>query len=547
MTVAGEYLPPLREILDTRGAREAVIDSEEMASVITHSSEILNLLGIRLVIPRELKKLALPSLALRVGFQGPGKIRSYLSLGEMLDFSWEVVVGDKSMTPDEFRALAESARGIVKFRDQYLLMSPEEIRGILEKLNRPVPEPSTAEIIHWGLTGERNGIFFHPDKALQKALDDLGKGKDLIVTTYGVLRRDLDKFKARSWGMVVIDEAQNIKNPQTDQAKAVKAVRADVRVALSGTPVENRLFELWSIFDFLNPGYLGNARRFQLNYAVPIERYRDRESVESLRRVTSPFLLRRLKTDKAIINDLPDKVIFDEYCYLTREQAALYQQVVEDAMERIEESEGMGRRGLVLKLMLSLKQVCNHPRLYTKKGASAKELSRKAAKMVDILEKITEAKEKALVFTQYREMGSLLLEIIARELGEEALFFHGQVPRAKRDRMVEQFQEHDDHRFMVISLKAGGTGLNLTAASNVIHYDLWWNPAVEDQATDRTYRIGQKSNVMVHRLICLNTFEEKIDEMMREKRELADLTVTAGEKWITELSNRELREIFTLS
>ncbi|MGQ9756355.1 MAG: DEAD/DEAH box helicase, partial [Desulfotomaculales bacterium] len=308
--------------------------------------------------------------------------------------------------------------------------------------------------------------------------------------------------------------------------------------------VENRLTELWSIFDFINRGYLGSLPDFTRRFAVPIEKYRDREKISRLKRATAPFILRRLKTDRSVIKDLPDKVITNEYCHLTKEQAALYQQVVDAAMREIEKSDGIKRKGLIFRLITSLKQICNHPAHYTRKGNVAKELSGKAEKTVELVKKIILAGEKVLIFTQYREMGELLVEMIGRELKEDVLFFHGGLPRTKRDRLVEEFQGGDRHPVLVVSLKAGGTGLNLTAAANVIHYDLWWNPAVEAQATDRTYRIGQTKKVIVYRLITLGTFEEKIDEMLGAKKELAELTVAAGEQWITELSDRELLEIF---
>lgn len=371
-------------------------------------------------------------------------------------------------------------------------------------------------------------------------------GKDLVITTYGILKRDIDKFTKRGWGIVVLDEAQNIKNPDTDQTKGVKSIKADSYIAMSGTPVENRLTELWSIFDFINKGYLGEVGRFQRGYAIPIEKYRDRERADKLRRATAPFLLRRLKADKSIISDLPDKVIFNEYCYLSKEQTALYKEAVDAMMKEIEGSKGIERRGLIFKLITSLKQICNHPVHYSKKGRPLKGLSGKAEKTMELIEKILSAKEKALIFTQYKEMGKLLVDMMREELKEDALFFHGGLPRTKRDKMVTAFQEESSYRLMVLSLKAGGTGLNLTAAANVIHYDLWWNPAVESQATDRTYRIGQDKNVIVHRLITIGTFEEKIDEMIKAKKELVDLTVATGEQWITELSNKELKEIFNL-
>jgi SNF2 family DNA or RNA helicase len=370
---------------------------------------------------------------------------------------------------------------------------------------------------------------------------------DVAITTYGLLRNDLDKFKDKKWDMVIIDEAQNIKNPDAAQSIAVKSIKTGTYIAMTGTPVENRLSELWSIFDFTNKGYLGNISNFQRNYALPIEKNRDTERIDKLKLVTEPFVLRRLKNDKSIISDLPDKIVFDEYCYLTKEQAALYEKVLENSFKAIESKTGIHRKGDIFRLITSLKQICNHPVQYTKLDKLSKELSGKAEKTFSIIEQIFEQDEKAIIFTQYKEMGDLLVRMLKDELKIDVPFFHGSVSRTQRDQMVEKFQSDDSIKLMIISLKAGGTGLNLTAATNVIHYDLWWNPAVEDQATDRTYRIGQTHNVIVHRLITLGTFEEKIDEMLKSKKELADLTVSTGEKMITELSDRELREIFSLA
>jgi len=372
------------------------------------------------------------------------------------------------------------------------------------------------------------------------------KNIDVLITSYGTFRRDVEKFSKKNWNFLIIDEAQNIKNSETAQTKAIKSLKADNYIAMTGTPVENKLTELWNIYDFINKGYLGSLTQFKTELANPIEKYRDKNTIEKLKKATAPFLLRRLKTDKTIISDLPDKISVDEYCYLTKEQAAVYQNIVEDIMQQVENSEGIQRKGLIFKLITSLKQICNHPAHFAQKGNIESESSGKASKALSIIKNLLENKEKALIFTQYREMGDILQKIIKKELKEEAIFFHGGVSRKKRDEMVNLFQNDRKTRLMIISLKAGGTGLNLTEASNVIHYDLWWNPAVENQATDRAYRIGQEKNVMVHRLITLGTFEEKIDEIIKSKKELADLTVSTGENLITEMSNKDLRDIFTL-
>ena len=369
---------------------------------------------------------------------------------------------------------------------------------------------------------------------------------DVVITTYAILRIDIEKIKKQKWSMLIIDEAQNIKNPDTSQTQAVKQIKSDVKIAMTGTPVENKLIELWSIFDFINRGYLGSIRDFQKGYAIPIEKFKQTNRAEKLRLSISPFILRRLKTDKSIISDLPDKVVLNEYCYLTKTQAALYQSVLDNLMSDIAKLNGINRRGMIFKLITALKQICNHPYQYLKTGDISKDISGKADKLVSITEQILENNEKTLIFTQYKEMGSILSTILSDELNINPLFFHGSLNRTQRDDLIKDFQDNKDSKVMILSLKAGGTGLNLTAATNVIHYDLWWNPAVEDQATDRTYRIGQDKNVMVHRFITLGTFEEKIDEMINTKKDLANVAVFEGEKIITELSDEEIYKIFSL-
>ncbi len=371
---------------------------------------------------------------------------------------------------------------------------------------------------------------------------------DVILTTYAILRIDLEKFKKNSWDLLIIDEAQNIKNPSTSQTQAIKAIKATMKVAMTGTPVENRLSELWSIFDFINKGYLGSLVDFSKNYSIPIERFKELTRAQKLKKAISPFMLRRLKTDKTIISDLPEKVVLDDFCYLTKAQVALYERVLKDSMESITKSETkMNRRGAIFKLITNLKQVCNHPYHYLKHGDMSANASGKSQKLIDILKNIVDNDEKVLVFTQYKEMGTILENIIAEEFNQTPLFFHGSLNVRQREELIKKFQEDIKEKIMILSLKAGGLGLNLTSASNVIHYDLWWNPAVEDQATDRTYRIGQDKNVMIHRFITLSTFEEKIDKIIKDKRELANAAVFEGEKVITELTDDEIYEIFSLA
>ena len=280
---------------------------------------------------------------------------------------------------------------------------------------------------------------------------------------------------------------------------------------------------------------------------MPIERFKEKTRASKLKLSVSPFVLRRLKTDKHVISDLPDKMVMNDYCYLAKSQAILYEKTLNEMMEKISGFTGVNRRGNIFKLITALKQICNHPYQFLKSGETSKELSGKAEKCVSLVQSILDNNEKTLIFTQYKEMGDLLTKMLLEECGSEPSFFHGSLTVPQREKLIEDFQTNDDRKIMILSLKAGGTGLNLTSATNVIHYDLWWNPAVEDQATDRTYRIGQEKNVMVHRLITLGTFEEKIDEMLKSKKELADLAVYEGEKIITELSDQEIYDIFSLT
>jgi SNF2 family DNA or RNA helicase len=310
--------------------------------------------------------------------------------------------------------------------------------------------------------------------------------------------------------------------------------------------VENHLAELWSIMEFCNPGLLGPARRFRTRYQEPIETRRDPDATAALKRATGPFVLRRLKTDRSIISDLPDKLEMKIWCNLTPEQATLYQAVVEDMMARIADSEGIERRGNVLATMTKLKQVCNHPAQLLKDGSRLAGRSGKLARLEELAEEIVEEGDKALVFTQYAAFGALLQPYLAAHLDRPVLWLHGALPKRKRDELVDRFQNDDEPMLFLLSLKAAGTGLNLTAATHVVHVDRWWNPAVEDQATDRAFRIGQSRNVQVRKFICLGTLEERIDEMIERKKALAQRVVGTGEDWITDLSTDQLRELFRL-
>jgi superfamily II DNA or RNA helicase len=404
---------------------------------------------------------------------------------------------------------------------------------------------------------EREAARFAPDLSVVRHYggtrtedaSDIPQGRGtLVVTSYGLLRRDVELFRAIEWSTVVLDEAQNIKNAASATAKAAYALPAAQRFALTGTPVENRLAELWSIFEFASPGLLGPLETFRRELAVPIERYGNDQAAQRLRSITSPFLLRRLKSDSSIIQDLPAKNEMKVVCTLSREQASLYQAVVDEELRRIQSSEGIERRGRVLALLSYLKQICNHPAQYLGDAGPLAKRSGKLDRATEMLEEALAGGDKALVFTQFREMGDRLVEHLGARLGTEVLFLHGGTPKKARDEMVRRFQEEPHGpRIFVLSVKAGGTGLNLTAASHVFHFDRWWNPAVEDQATDRAYRIGQKRAVQVHKLLCAGTVEEKVARMLDQKRALASKVVGTGETWITELDDGALRELVTLS
>ena len=603
-------------------------------------------------------------------------------MSDLLDFNWQVAVGNVFLSPEEFDRLLGHASGLLRFKEQYVYIDEAGMAKLHKVLNAP-PKIKPGELLQAALSGEYQGATVELTDEVRELIrkftsqsviplpeginaqlrpyqergfswmyrnmkigfgsiiaDDMGLGKtlqvitlllkmkeegaldkkkalvvvptgllhnwqsevkrfapqlatgvyhgtardlkdddcknaDIILSTYGVVRSDADKLKKQKWQVLVIDEAQNIKNSDTAQSKAIHSIPADCHIAMSGTPVENRLSEFWSIIDFTNKGYLGSAKDFSESYAKPIQKYGDSHVAERFRKVTAPFMMRRLKTDKSIISDLPDKIERNELALLTPEQAALYQETVNKCMAVIESMDGedsqtlFKRQGLILQMMLALKQICNHPMQYLKDNRWSSErrdqenlglsrvvteegeanrmdatLSGKTEMLLDMLRSIIDADEKVLVFTQFREMGELLQHFIRTTLDEEPMFYHGGCSLKQRQEMVDRFQNNRNDRIFILSLKAAGTGLNLTAATHVIHYDLWWNPAVEAQATDRAYRIGQHKNVQVHRFMTQNTFEERIDAMIQEKKHLADLTVSTGENWIGKLSNKELHEIF---
>ena len=661
LNYANRYMPELETLFEDEDKLALDLNLGEVYKIITQTAYYLQKAQIEVILPDELVNVIVPraSINARVKASRSGDLldifnttsSSAISLDDILDFSYEIALGNDKLSLEEFQELVKGSQGLVKYKDKYILIDQDESKKIFEKIAKADHSKMTRmKLIHASMSGQLEDFDFDYDEAFANILkdftkpvevdppkglkgelrpyqqtglkwlwtnvskgfgccmaDDMGLGKtiqvislilklkeeeklkkpvlvvcpttlmgnwmkelqlfapdlkattyhgldrqlntnvDIILTTYAIMRIDIEELKKQQWGMIIVDEAQNIKNPDTAQTLAVKILKSDIKIAMTGTPVENRLTELWSIFDFINAGYLGSLKEFQKSYAIPIERFKETSRATKLKMSVSPFVLRRLKTDKHVISDLPEKMVLNDYCYLSKNQAVLYEKTLNEMMEKISGFTGINRRGNIFKLITALKQICNHPYQFLKSGDMNKESSGKMEQCIQLVQSIIDNDEKTLIFTQYKEMGDILTHVIEEECNTTPLFFHGSLNVNQREEMINKFQTDTDTKVMILSLKAGGTGLNLTSATNVIHYDLWWNPAVEDQATDRTYRIGQDKNVMVHRLITLGTFEEKIDEMLKSKKELADMAVYEGEKIITELSDEEIYQIFTLS
>jgi len=392
-------------------------------------------------------------------------------------------------------------------------------------------------LVHHGLDRPTGGAFV---KAARRC--------DVVITTYGLAQRDLKTFNRVRWHRIALDEAQKIKNPSANQTIAIRSLKAANRVALTGTPLENHLSELWSIMEMLNPGLLGSAAAFRKQFALPIEKMGDTHRAEQLRRTIRPFVLRRLKNDPNVECDLPEKMEMRVYCNLTPEQASLYRRTVQQMLEEVDRSSGIRRRGLILATLTRLKQICNHPAQFLAQTGPLSSRSGKCERIAEMLEEVLEENDAALVFTQYRVMGDLLRDFLRDRLRTDVPFLHGGTPAKQREKMIQAFQEcQDGPPIFLLSLKAGGFGLNLTRANHVFHFDRWWNPAVEAQATDRVHRIGQTRRVQVHKFVCIGTIEDRIDKLLAEKSALAEQIVGSGDAWLTGLSTTELKNYLALA
>jgi SNF2 family DNA or RNA helicase len=419
-----------------------------------------------------------------------------------------------------------------------LLIAPTSVLGNWQKEVEKFA-PQLKALVHHGSGRRQDAKTFQADCQAQ----------DIVITSYTLARKDINLLQGIPWERVVVDEAQNIKNPKTAQTKAVLKLKANHRLAMTGTPVENRLLDLWSIFNFLNPGYLGTQTQFRQQFELPIQKNNDLQKSMLLKKLAQPFILRRVKTDQAIIKDLPDKLEHKQYCNLTKEQASLYQAVVDEVNAALGDAEGIQRKGLILATLMRLKQICNHPRQFLQDGSAfTPERSHKLERLVEMLEEVIAESESLLIFTQFTEIGENLERYLSRTLHYNTYYLHGGVSRTRREKMIGEFQDPaTEPSAFILSLKAGGVGITLTKANHVFHFDRWWNPAVEDQATDRAFRIGQNRTVFVHKFVTLGTLEERIDQMIEDKKQLAGAIVGADESWLTELDNASFQRLIALN
>ncbi len=745
-----DYFLPMGKYLEQRASSPIMMRGADLLEFLQDCLKKLEVFGIQTEIPSNLLHIGKPKPKMRL--QGSMSFGAF-SAGDLLDFDWEVAVGDENISAEEFLELAEKADGLLKYKSQYIQVTEKDLQELRERLEGKaadkktsdstgkigdgesadsldkdgaesrddedgIPQITQAKLVQACFTGECDNIPVEmagefkqqfdawraeTEVQLPEGLnatlrpyqmrgyswmyknleigfgcilaDDMGMGKTLqvitflykmmqesklderkaivvmpagllcnwqmeikkfapelttfayhggsrdlekfnshvLLTTYATFRKDYDILSERQWQVVVIDEAQNIKNADSEQSKLLRKLPAPMKIAMSGTPVENRLMEFWTIMDFANRGFFPSAAEFREKFETPIQKMGNKAVAENFKKITAPFMLRRLKTDKSIISDLPDKIIQDEYAELTKSQAALYKKTLDHFMEQLEMEQALSeksndahalfkRKGIILQMILALKQICNHPKTFLKTderrdrtalgdlslsahaphggtrderkldvdensdevatsersdlkgskptshltaGTSCQD-SGKMQLLFATLRSIQEQGEKTLIFTQFAEMGEVLKQSIEEELGLTAHFYHGGCTQTQRNEMIKDFQENPESKILILSLKAGGTGLNLTAASQVIHYDLWWNPAIEAQATDRAFRIGQTRNVQVHRFITKGTFEEKINALLETKKAIADMTVSAGETWLADMDDKQLGEVFGL-
>ncbi len=419
-----------------------------------------------------------------------------------------------------------------------LLIAPTSVVGNWEKEVEKFA-PNLQVLIHHGSKRDQDIKTFQTEV----------KKYDLVITSFTLARKDEKLFKSLTWQRIVLDEAQNIKNPQAAQTKAILLIKSHYRLALTGTPIENRLLDLWSIFNFLNPGYLGKQNQFRKQFELPIQKENNQIQSTILKKLVEPFILRRVKTDRDIIKDLPDKIEHKQYCNLTKEQASLYEAVVKDVEKQLTEVEGIQRKGLILATLMKLKQICNHPRQFLQDNSKfIPQRSHKLERLGEMIEEIILEGESLLIFTQFTDIGEALQHYLKTVLHYPTYYLHGGTNRNKREQMISEFQDPQTcASIFVLSLKAGGVGITLTKANHVFHFDRWWNPAVENQATDRAFRIGQKKNVFVHKFVTLGTLEEKIDQMLVDKQKIADSVVGNDESWLTELDNDSFKQLIALN
>ena len=673
---AARIYPDLWRGLETDQPVGITLELETAFAFLKESAWVLENAGYKVIVPawwtpqgRQRAKVRLKAKGKSLS-GGEDKAKSYFSIESLVEYQYELAIGDKPVNEQEWNQLVSAKTPLVKFRGQWMELDQDKMRQMLEfwkTQQQENPELSLLDFLkltagdeslelevdrHSGLADmlakledksqlqpvdnpkqlqgklreyQKRGVSwlqYLEDLGLNGCLaDDMGLGKtiqviarllqereiaqksktkilptlliaptsvignwyheiqkfapkiqtlvhygterakdskefkqvcrenDLVITSFALARKDIKLFSEINWHRIVLDEAQNIKNPKADLTKAILKLTAPHRLALTGTPIENRLLDLWSIFNFLNPGYLGNQTQFRRNFELPIQKSNDPQQSVTLKKLVEPFILRRLKTDQSIIKDLPDKVEQKLYCNLTQEQASLYAAVVKDVETQLQEVEGIQRKGLILATLTKLKQICNHPMQFLQDGSDfTPERSHKLTRLSEMVQEAIDEGESMLIFTQFNELGQALEKYLRSTYHYNTYYLSGSTVRNKREQMIAQFQDPEtEPSVFILSLKAGGVGITLTKANHVFHFDRWWNPAVEDQATDRAFRIGQKKNVFVHKFVAMGTLEERIDEMIEDKKKLAGSIVGADESWLTELDNNAFKKLIALN